>query len=104
MIWNELAAGLGTDGGKSRKFTEALLPQTRPQPLATAEDVGLAYDDAVDTIRMALDFARESLDKALKEAQVLHAANKQKETPQSQAAWVNAHNEATQAFRLVRGA
>ncbi|HEX6811805.1 MAG TPA: hypothetical protein VF384_09310 [Planctomycetota bacterium] len=84
--------------------TEALLPQTRTAPLASEEDVALAYDDAVGTIQMASGFARESLDKALKEVQVLHAAHVRNETPETLEAWVNAHNEATQAFRLVRGA
>lgn len=83
---------------------EALMPVAGANGFASAEDVRLALDAAVEVIATAKEMADSLLETTLAEAQRLYAIDQKVHTPQSQADWVEAHNEAVDAFRRVRGA
>jgi len=83
--------------------SDRFLPSAPPHGWASAEDVRRAYDSAMETIEMSAEFAKETLEGSLREAQRLHAEYDKAKTPDAQKAWVDAHNEATLAFNQARG-
>jgi hypothetical protein len=83
--------------------SEALMPVAGANGYASAEDVRLALDAANEVIATATEMAEWLLETTLAEAQRRYAVEEKLHTPQSQADWVEAHNEAVDAFRRVRG-
>lgn len=83
--------------------SESVLPTRGTDCLATAAAAMLAYDSARETIDFSGELARELMQDTLREAKRLSDAYKAKQTPENQAAWVAAHNEATQAVLVAVG-